>query len=64
MPDKGWLKVVLEEARREVNSRPEWQRKRVLAAGERVQQPICEPPAESKVHQPVSRSASPGAPTR
>jgi len=29
MPDKGWLKAVLEEARKDVNTRPEWQKNRV-----------------------------------
>ncbi len=29
MPEKGWLKVVLEKAKSEVESRPDWQRNRV-----------------------------------
>jgi hypothetical protein len=29
MPEKGWLKLVLEEARRDVNSRPNWEKDRV-----------------------------------
>lgn len=48
MPDKGWLRVVLEEARKEVNSRPEWQKNRVLAAEDRNKQPVSEPPPIEK----------------
>lgn len=32
MPNKGWLKEVLAEARKEVNSRPDWQKNRVVLA--------------------------------
>lgn len=32
MEEKGWLRGVLEQARREVNSRPEWQRSRVTGS--------------------------------
>ncbi len=44
MPDKGWLKAVLEEARKDVNARPEWQKNRVHSPQERSDQPeIVEP---------------------
>jgi hypothetical protein len=29
MPEKGWLKIVLEQARHDVNSRPNWEKDRV-----------------------------------
>lgn len=32
MPDKGWLKVVLEQATKDVSSRPDWQRNRVYGS--------------------------------
>jgi hypothetical protein len=49
MPDKGWLKIVLDEARKDVNSRPDWQKDRVLAAQDGKKRPIGEPP---QVEQP------------
>lgn len=48
MPDKGWLKIVLEEARKDVNSRPDWQRNRVIAAEDPTKHPVTEPPAVQK----------------
>ena len=50
MPEKGWLKVVLEEARKDVNSRPDWQKNRVIAAENRSDNVVCEPqePAKSQ----------------
>ena len=50
MPDKGWLKVVLEQARKDVNSRPDWQKNRVLAAADRSKLSVNEPP-------PIEKSA-------
>jgi hypothetical protein len=44
MPDKGWLKIVLEEARIDVNSRPDWQKNRMLASEDCTKQSVCEPP--------------------
>lgn len=32
MQDKGWLEAVLEQARQEVNARPQWQRNRVVSS--------------------------------
>jgi hypothetical protein len=52
MPDKGWLKIVLDEARRDVNSRPEWQKDRVLA-GEDCKQPFVNEPQRVEIT-PVS----------
>ena len=49
MPDKGWLRIVLDEARRDVNSRPEWQKDRVLAAKDCKQQSVSEPQREEIV---------------
>jgi len=48
MPEKGWLRVVLEDARKDVNSRPDWQKNRVLAAEDREKQPVSEPPPTEK----------------
>lgn len=49
MPDKGWLKIVLDEARKDVNSRPEWQKDRVLAAEDCKQQSVSEPQREETI---------------
>lgn len=48
MPNKGWLKIVLEQARTDVNSRPDWQRNRVLAAQEKSEQQVSEPKPKSE----------------
>jgi len=45
MPDKGWLKIVLDEARKDVNSRPQWQKNRLLATEDRNKQSVTEPPS-------------------
>jgi hypothetical protein len=59
MPDKGWLKEILEEARKDVNSRPDWQRKRVLAADQRGERPVDEPQSleEPPKQNPLSECA-------
>ena len=43
MPNKGWLKEVLADARKEVNSRPEWQKNRVIAAEHQDRYAVNEP---------------------
>jgi hypothetical protein len=40
--EKGWLNEVLEEARRDVNSRPEWQKVRVYGCQEAVKKTVIE----------------------
>jgi hypothetical protein len=51
MPEKGWLRVVLEAARTDVNSRPEWQRSRIEAARDAaVEKQVSEPNPKNEEH--------------
>jgi len=48
MPDKGWLKEVLAEARKEVNARPDWQKNRVIAPPKHDNYGVNEPSRTDK----------------
>lgn len=54
MEDKGWLKGILEQARREVKARPRWQRDRVISS-EPQQQRADRNPTKSDAEQTVER---------
>jgi len=48
VPEKGWLKIVLEQATKDVSSRPDWQRNRVYGTKQETSKP-----APSQVNLPA-----------
>lgn len=48
MPERGWLKVILEQARKDVNERPAWQRDRVVAQKAQSENQQASPATEAQ----------------